>query len=351
MRKTFLFLVTLISIMVGAQVPEWVDLSSRRLYYPQDAYFSGYALVEIKSNIDDAINRAKEMAQVEAISTIRVHVQNVTTSTSSSQQIYNMSGMMEEIYEALQSKTKITVNADIPGLKIETYRMNNEVAAFAYVKRRDLQRQLEKRIIFTLAKIETQLDNVDELLLNGQKMEARKKAEPIVNEFNMVHQDQELLSSVDKEADLESLQVRETKAFQQRYVKLLSQLRNGINIYLSCKADMFGQPYSAIASEIKGELSKMGCTFVTKPSDADWAIYVTANAREHNAPKYGEHTTYFTYTGATIAIDKIVTGQRIYENILQEKGSSTHNFVEAARDGYKGITPKVISIIKENIQQ
>lgn len=350
--KRFFLLSLIIPILSIAQVPNWYDLSSRNAAYPYEIYFSGFGTATITNgNVDMATTRAQNAARVEAISTIRVHVENVTTDQSSDQQVMTNDGMSEIIWEQLDSKTRTSIDADIPGLQVETYRSGNEVAAFAYVKRQNLQRQLDKSITIGLTKIESQLDNADEMVSQGQKMEARKHIELLAKTFAEVARDQKLLSSVDSYADAESLQLNESKALQQRYIKMLSALKNGINIFLDCKADLFGANYATLENTLKGELSKIGCSFVSSAADADWAIYVTAKAREYNAPVIGGYTTYFAYIDATLAIDKMVTNQRIYEDALSLKGGHTHNYTEAARDGYKQITPKLTELLNQYIKQ
>lgn len=350
--KKFLLLFLLFPILAFAQVPDWYDLSSRNAVYPQSAYYTGFGTATIANgNINMAISKAQNAARVEALSSIRVHVENVTTDQSSSQQLITNDGMSETILEQLDSKTRTSIDIDVPGLQVETYRNGNEVAAFAYVKHQSLLRQLDKSITVGLTKIESQLDNADELINQGQKLEAREYIEPLAKIFAEVARDQKLLAVVDVASDAETLQLNESKVLQQRYIKMLAALKHGINIYLDCKATLFGSNYPTLANTIKGELSKIGCTFVTSAAEADWAIYATANAREYNAPTIGGYTTYFAYIDATLAIDKMATSQRIYEDALTEKGGHTHNYTEAARDGYKQIAPKIIELINQYIKQ
>lgn len=351
MKRLFL-LSLIIPVLATAQIPNWYDLNSRNAAYPQSAYYTGVGTASvINGNVNTALISAQNAARVEALSSIRVHVENVTTDLSSSQQLITNDGMSETILEQLDSKTRTSIDIDVPGLQVETYRNGNEVAAFAYVKRQTLLRQLDKSITVGLTKIESQLDNADELINQGQKMEAREQIKSLPKIFAEVSRDQKLLAVVDSESDAETLQLNESKTLQQRYIQMLASLKHGINIYLNCQADLFGNNYPTLANTIKGELSKIGCSFVTSASEADWAINVTANAREYNAPTMGGYTTYFAYIDATLAIDKKVTNQRIYEDALTEKGGHTHNYTEAARDGYKQIAPKIIELINQYIKQ
>lgn len=350
--KRILFFLTVLPLLGWAQQPVWYDLSSRNANFPRSEWFIGFAERTIgNESVETATAKVSNAARVDAIASIQVQVQNTTTDRATTNQVISEDGMMETIYEQLDSHTRTSIDANIPGLKVETYRHGKEIAAFAYVKRRDLQRQLDKSITVALTKLESNLDNVTEMVAQGQKMEARKRLEPLAKNFAEIERDQKLLAVVDAYADAESLQLSESKTLQQRYIKMMAELKNGIKIYLNCKADMLGTNYPTLANTIKGDLSKLGATFVSSPDQADWAIVVNANARQYNAPTIGGYTTYYVYIDASVTIDKVATNQRIYEDALSEKGGHTKNYTEAARDGYKQITPRLTAVINPYIKQ
>ena len=95
----------------------------------------------------------------------------------------------------------------------------------------------------------------------------------------------------------------------------------------------------------------MGCNFVSSPAGADWAIYVTASAREYNIAEIGGMKQYYCYADARIIIDKSAGGKRIYENQLSEKGGHTLGYDQAAREAYKYLSPKISAAIRQQIQQ
>ena len=358
MKKLFSFIFLALSLTLTAQeVPNWYDDNQRAFNYPTRQYFIGFAEGEKRSNesIEAAMSRMKNAARVEAISTIRVHVQNTTKIDGYSRMLETMENSFYQSIEEFSSQTKTSVDMEIPGLQVEAWRnpQTGEIVAFAYVKKSTLIRQLEKKITVELTKIETSLDQVDQLVANGQKMQARDLAAKTLPQFAEVDEAQKTLAAVDENADEESLQLQETRALQSRLTGLIAQLKHGINIYLSCKADMFGTNYSALKGEIQRELSKLGCTFVNSPSESDWAIYVNAPARKYRVNGEGENAQYFVYVDAKISIDKTATGQRIYEHQLEpEKGGWSMSYEEAARRAaYKSISPKITEIIKQQIQQ
>ncbi|MBQ7530098.1 MAG: hypothetical protein IJT12_00115 [Paludibacteraceae bacterium] len=356
MKRNILYLLLLAASMaVGQTTPNWYDNDMRRSFYPAGQYFIGFAEGNRRNgeSLEIATQRLKDAARTEAVSTIRVHVQNTTVNHSLSQTLRTMEGTFRQSAREFESTTTTSVDMQIPGLQVEAWTnpANGNIAAFAYVKKVTLIRQLEKTIIVVLTKIETSLDQVDQLIANGQKMQARDVASKTLPQFAEVDEAQKTLAAVDENADEESLQLQETRDLQRRLIAFVTQLKNGINIYLQCTADMFGTNYGALKSEIQGELSKLGCTFVSSPDESDWAVYVKAPARQYNKADFGGTSSYFSYVDATITIDKTTTGQRIFEDQISEKGGHTHNFEQAARDAYKHISPKISALIKEQIQQ
>jgi len=356
MKKTILLFLSVLSLNVFAQQPNWYDDGERAMEYPAGKYFTGFAEGQKRSNesLEAAMSRIKNAARVEAVSTIRVHVQNTTNINGLSRTLESMEGTFYQSIEEFSSRTTTSVDMEIPGLQIDAWRnpQTGDIAAFAYVKKSTLIRQLEKKITVCLTKIETSLDQIDQLIGNGQKLQARDLAQKTLPQFAEVDEAQKLLAAVDENADEESLQLQETRNLQRRLIDFVAQLKNGLNIYISCHAYMFGQNYNALKGEIEGALSPMGCTFVNRADQSDWAIYITASAREYNKIGEGNDAQYVVYIDTKLSIDKTTTGQRVYEEQLKpEKGMWNFSYEQAARDGYRQITPKLSAIIKKQIQQ
>lgn len=351
----FFVLISAFIVSFAQTTPNWYDNDMRKAFYPDGQYFTGFSEGERKSNenLETATSRLKDAARVEAMSTIRVHVQNTTTNHALSQTIHTMEGTLRQSMREFTSDTKTTVDLKIPGVQIESWQnpQNGRIAAFAYVKKSTLIRQLEKIITVGITKAETSLDQIDQLIQTGQKMQARDLAKKILPQFEEINQAQELLASVDENADEESLQLQETRTLQQRLTGIIAQLKNGINIYLRCQATIFGSNYSNLSNEIKGELSKLGCNFVNTEAQSDWTIYITSEARKYNAADYGGNMQYFCYVDVKITIKKIATGQSIYENQMSEKGGHSLGYDNAARVAYQELSPKISDIIKQQIQQ
>lgn len=355
MKKLLIILLSAVSLTAVAQQPAWYDDNQRMADYPLEKYFTGFSEGQRNSgeNSSTVLKRISDAARAEAASTIRVRVKNTTTNNGLSQTIESMSGTFYRSVEEFESKTTTSTDIQIPGLQIETWTnpVNGTIAAFAYVKKTTLIRQLEKTMTVGLTKIETSLDQIDQLIATGQKIQASDLAQKTLPQFYEIDETQKILAAVDENADEETLQLQETRTLQHRLTELIAQLKHGINIYLSCSADMFGTNYSSLKGEIQGELSKLGCTFVNDAKQSDWAVYVKAPARQYNKHTTGNVSSYFCYVDANIVIEKTATGQRIYEDVISEKGGHTINYEQAARQAYRDISPKLSAIIKQQIQQ
>lgn len=356
LKSFFIILLSMLSLTAFAQTtPDWYDNDMRRSFYPAGQYFIGFAEGQRMSGetIETATARLKNAARVEATSTIRVHVQNTTINHALSQTLRTMEGTFRQSTRDFSSDTRTTVDMEIPGLQIESWQnpQNGNIAAFAYVKKATLIRQLEKNITVGLTKAETALDQIDQLLQSGQKIQARDLAKKTLPRFEEIDEAQKLLVAVDENADEETLQLQDTRTLQHRLTGIIAQLKNGINIYLSCRADIFGSYYSNLSDEIKGELSKMDCNFVSIEAQSDWAIYISANSRKYNEMGSADNKEYYCYVDAKITIKKMTTGKCIYENQISEKGAWSKSYEYAAREAYKYISPKISEILKQQIQQ
>ena len=359
MKKTILtslFCWAITAFTAFAQMPpSWYDHDLRRLDYPDSEYFTGYAESTPMSGerVEVATQRLKDAARVEAVSTIRIHVKNLTKSNFYNESFESLDGWSETIKETFRSSTTTSVDMKIPGLQIESWcnPQTGTISAFAYVKKSTLIRQLEKQITVALTKVEMSLDQVDQLIATGQKLQARSAAENALPLFAEVDEAQKLLVAVDADATEETLMLPETRTLQQRLMAMVAQLKNALTICIQCNASIFGTNYPTLSSTLQGHLSKLGCNFVSDPSSADWVIEIQSQAREYNVMTMGNVSTYFVYVDASVSVTKTATGQRVYENMFTEKGGHTHNYNQAARDAYKYVTPKICQVVEEQVKQ
>lgn len=347
------YFLCLYTILFAQSAPTWYDFNMRKMIYADTEYFTGFAegSLIVNERPEVATQRLKDAARVEAVSTIQVHVKDQTTNNIVSKQLSTMDGDFWNVMNTFTSSTTTSVDMNIPGLQIESWRdpQMGTISAFAYVKKSTLIRQLEKQITVALTKVEMSLNQIDQLIVTGQKLQARSTAENAVPYFAEVDEAQKLLVAVDADATEETLMLPETRQLQQRLMAMVAQLKNALTICLRADAKIFNSAYPALQAELQGHLSKIGCNFVTDPNTADWVIDISAQAREYNTMTMGNVSTYFVYVDANVAITKTATGQRVYENMFSEKGGHTHNYEQAARDAYKYLLLKLREVLDEQI--
>ncbi len=350
---SILFTLSVFSLFLNAQSPDWWDNASRSARYPRESYFTGFVLGEQQpgETLEATYTRLKNEARVEAASSIKTLVQKEMSSSNSSVMVQTSTDFDEKVTEVFHSKTNISVSVEIPGLKIDVYQdpRTKEIGAFAYVSRQEILRKTERQITTLLTRLDLTLQNSNQLIATGQKIQARQTAEKALPLFAEIDEHQKLLAAIN--ADPEALQLTETNALRQQFVEQLAKLKYGITIYLSAACDLFGAPYSSLAREILGQLSSMGCEYTKDPNTADWAIYINTSAREYNNACFGSVCTFTAIVDAQITIDKMTTRQRVFYDEIHQNGTHTLSFNEAARQAYKDVATKISSIIKEQIQQ
>ena len=356
LKLTLYILLSLLSLETFSQVPKWYDESHRKVEYPTNLYFSGIAYGEVKNgeNVGNAISRLKEAARVEAMRTIQVHVRNETNSRLYDEMRENIDTWNEEVRSVFDSKTTTGVDLEIVGLQVEAWKNpeKNEVVAFAYVKKSTLCRQMAKKVTTNLVRIETILESTEQQINTGQKIQARETIKKVAPLFIEIDKAQHILAAIDPLSDAESLQLAETKQLTQRYMRLETQLKSSINVYLSCSADVFGSNYYAFKEKIMGGLTELECNFVPNANMSDWAIYVNAPVQKHNMINHGNTIDYFCYVSASITITNTKTNQQIYSNQLkEEKGSHTKGYEYAAYDAYENYLPRICNEIIQQIQK
>lgn len=352
MRVLCNFVLLLCSVVVLAEQPDWCSNSFRAVNFPKEQYFTGVVYGEVNKNesVSAAIERIKNLARIEAISTISVSVQNETDSHVYDKSFESLEEWTEEISETLDSRTHSRVDlGNIPGIQIEAWKNpnSNEVVAFAYIKKNTLCRQMDKQLIVSLTCVENILENVESLSNGGQKLQARETLLKAIPLFQQVEQAQRILLAVAPYNDVESLQLNELKQLVQRYILLSTQLQNGISIYLSCDT-LYNQ---TVRVDVANSLSSIGYNLVDSASLADWSIYINTKISNVKTNTQGDQSEYFINTECTIVIDNMAASKRIFMGSTSERGQSYISRQEAFRRAIIKLAPKISEIIKNQIEQ
>lgn len=353
MKRYLLIAVLFCQALYGAKpkAPDWTDAIMRENLFPAATFYTGFVSTRPENGEDksQAYERAKEMARAEAVSTIQVTVEQTVE-----RQMQNATTTADgvSLVDVMNATTQVhTGIKDIPGLKVEVWEdpKKGDIYAIAYVRRMDLASKLSHRIEANIQKAEAELTSIESMFDRGEKMQARAGMPRAEEMLGDIEADQKVLVSIQVSVKRESLYLDESQRVRNRYREMEAKLRNGVYVYLDCKTDAFGKPYSPMAGKIKGGLSDVGCTFKDNANEADWIIEVNAATRENSgSPSYG---TYFAYVDADIKITQRAMNQVVYEDHLTQKGGDTRGFQEAANEAYKRLTTTVSDAIKNVISE
>jgi hypothetical protein len=202
-----------------------------------------------------------------------------------------------------------------------------------------------------LGKIEGSMPQINMLIKKGEKIQARTMVEEALQQLAKIEANQKTLALLDETADDEILMTAEVAEAKRYLTDKANKLRNAIGIYITCDAKLFGAEYPTFLKELQGELSQLGVSFVDSVEQADWKINIKATTREYNKVELGGAANYFAYADATLTIDKLATGKRVYEDAISEKGGHFRGYGKAAQEAYKYLIPKISAVIKEQITQ
>lgn len=326
----------LVTVNAFAQKPpRWYSASSREFDYPKDEYYVGFAEGNIRKNETeiDATARIKKEASGLLVESIRLKVQSVAESYSKSEAV----GDKEQISSKTQQTVKTTSEADIVGIKIESYidKATGVVAALAYVKRDELVKYYQNSITLSVQKVEGYIKTSLELEKTGSKAKARKQLEDAKPLLSKIAYEQDLLIAMDSDTDSQHQDL--TANLRSELEKSLTRLEQSTFVYIKSTEDLFGKNSNVIANKLKAKLAADGCSFIEDPTQADFYITLKASARKH-----GNETADIKFCYVDLVIDMVNTHMQksVYNDEISQKGSAM-TFDAAARKASEDIVPKV----------
>ena len=351
--RIFLIMLLFSRLAVAQQptAPDWTDAVRRDLLYPSNQYYTGLAISKIEkvTDMESVLNRLKNSARAEMVSSILVTVNQTTERYLENRQV-NQSAQTIDIFRS-GAVTESGIK-DIPGLNVETWYnpKTGDAMAFAWVKTSDLIRKLGKRITINVTKAELAISTVEEHIAKGNKSEAKQILSSLSVLFSDMENDQKVMLSMDATLEDEDIAFSEVNGLKKKFQQLQIDLKNGISIYIVCTAKTLTDTYPALQNAVKGELVPLGCSFVQEATASDWVITISATAREYNTQQFANVTSYFAFVDALLSIQKTATNQTVYEDVLSVKGSHTLSYNEAVRAAYKDMIPQLGEIITNQIQ-
>lgn len=332
----------------------WILLSADAQQYPPEwvSYTLGGYLYDIQSDSNtknlsetDFKNYLLNIARTNLAKQVQVRVQDAARLEKSSKD-----GHTTITYSA---KTDFSTDVDLKLVETKTsYDSESGVGyAIAYIDRDAARNYYSNELMLICNKVENSIVLAENFIEAGFKSKARSGLEVSLQQFALTDEPLFWMNIFGASQQDITEWTGRISTNEQTVKRLLAELKHSNTIYLSCTADVFGKPYPTLQNELKGVLAVDGCNFTDSPSDADWAITVTCNAREYSTVNGGTSKSYFAYVDAHVIIDKVVTSQRIYEDEISVKGGHTFGYSDAAKDGYKKISQEIGKSIKIYIKQ
>ncbi len=321
--------------------------------YPTDwvLYTSGGYMYDIETDYNtknqsetDFKNYLLNIARTNLAKQIQIKVEDVANLAKNSQ-----NGITTINYS---TNTSFSTNVELKLVETRTtYDANSKIgSAIAYIDKVRALNYYRNELLLLYNKLDNAVVLANNYIEAGFKSKAKDELENSTKLFTLVEEPIFWMNmfGCSQHEQKEMLDTFSSK--EQNIKQMLSELQHSLTIYLQCNADMFGNKYVALQGELKGELSKLGCSFVNAPDAADYIVEVNASAREYNIYQMGNISTYHVYVDANYSITKAATMQRIYEDEISVKGSHTHNYGQAARAAYKDISKELAPILKEQIK-
>jgi len=211
--------------------------------------------------------------------------------------------------------------------------------------------KLVRQITYEVGKAEGTIPQVNMLMKQGEKIQAREMVEDVLKQIEQIEGWQQQVLLVNKNADEEQLLIAETNELKRFYTNKAAQLKNAIGIHIRCDAKLYDEDYTQLKEAVQGQLADLGCTFMDAAEGADWAVVISASARRGEWMDTEYARMWLTYVDVSLTIDKQATGKRVYQNAFSEKGGDPQSMEHAAREGYKNAAQKISAIIREQITQ
>jgi hypothetical protein len=289
----FIFSLAVFFVSFGQDLPpRWLHSTDREKNYLVDKFFSGFAEGNLRQK--ETVEQAKKRLSTESkgllAENIRVTVKSATKSQDRSTRINDS----EQFEASFNSIVNTEANAEIAGVRTETYydKNNDAVYAFSYVNKTDLHDYYKKQINLDLNKVETAVDVSKQLVTAGKKMSAFHKCEEVKTLFNGIAVYQDLLVAVNAQVDDEALQTTRSKELIQTIEQRLIDLEQSTFVYVDCQYEFKGDQNDAFSSDpgiicdiVKQALSENDCSVVDDDVEADYTLTLIASTTQRSDKK------------------------------------------------------------------
>lgn len=334
---------TSLNIVKAQKEPDWMIHSWRTEQYPSNVFITGFAQDEKNSNesIAEANERLKDMARANLSESILASVQSVSENYKQSIAVNGS----ETINENFQTKTNVSTDLEINGIRVESYAKDKIISGFAYANKYEIIGYYKANLNMYVQQIEGFISTATELEEKREKNKAKAEFNKTLPVFTEVTKAQGILSAVDKNITEDDLKMEQTMKLYNEVVQANARLEQGIYVYVFTNENVFGEKINAIETHLKAILAENGCSFTNDENEADWKVKINAMTREFNF----SNNVYFSYVDAEVKLFKAPSDKHVYQNEFTQKGAHSKSYGEAARKAYnelsKPISKKILTWI------
>ena len=339
MKKVLLLFVGICFFVIlgeAQSAPEWVNSEVRGLNFPSEIYFAEFVQGNLHNdeNVLSLLERLKEDAKRGVAGSVRTQIES-QTEILERQITLNQDFSFSSLY---QDYTRQTIQADIVGLKVESYYDESKKwgYAFAYVKKSDLIDYYRSQINLQLQQVQNTLSVATTAINAGQKVRARKSCEDALQPLAKAEFAQDLLTAINP-SDIEALQLDRLANLKNELLRTLIDLEQSTYVYLHCSETNFGQTVRILEPELKRILSSNQCSFTDNPEEADYKITVFATTRAHEGSSvFGNSPLKFSMADVEVEIYSNYKHKVVYsEGISQKNNGDGATYESAGRNALK----------------
>jgi hypothetical protein len=329
-----LFLSSL-NIIKAQNEPAWLIQSWRTEQYPSSVYITGFAQdgKNRKETLSEAIERLKDMARTELSESILASVQSVNDYYKES----ILEGDSESINESFQSKTKISTDLELNGIKVESFEKDNIVYGFAFANKFEIIGYYKANLNMQVQQIEGLISTATELEQKREKVKAKTVFNKTLPFFDEITKAQGILSAVNKDISEDDLKMQKTMKLYNEIVQADARLAQGIIVYFNSNEGIFGEKTTVLENGLKAILAENDCSFTSIEEQADWKLIITAISREYNY----SNDVYFSYVDAEVLLFKAPSDKHVYQNEISQKGAHSKSYNAAAKKAYTEISDSI----------
>lgn len=318
------------------QKPEWLNENYRKNNYPSSVFIVEFIQDNKKTteSVSQAEERLKDLARANIAKSIRITIQSVEQQESEN----IIKNKKESFYERYNSSILTKSNLNINGIELTTYYSpeKEQVFVLAVLNRYEAIGYHKGLLNNYLSKINGHVEQAKKFTSQSEINKAKEVYKKTFPLFDQIAYSQNLLIALNKKNNAGHKQEEVIQLYNEINLAL-NELEQGIFIYIEADAALFDEKTNELVQVLKGQLSKNGCSFTSEKEESDWIIVLEGKATEYNTIQ----GLYFSYVDVVVKLTKTKNQQKVYEDIIKQKGGSSIGYKEAGLKAYRSISQKL----------